>query len=169
MVHMPAPRAWDMHEAARFRLPGFGGAAVFLRSQIQPAGACGADEPQLAFDVMLLSPDMHTWYLSRLAEPGFVGRIAEFFFAAANDYHPELSVAALEDEAMGLSFSVVSSTDSRVGLEITLVEDLEASVAEYDGLNFETSRATLAACAHAVRTVDGSWPNDADFEEELES
>ncbi len=40
---MPAPSAWDVHEAARFRLSGFGGAAIFLRSQIQPARACGTD------------------------------------------------------------------------------------------------------------------------------
>jgi hypothetical protein len=158
-----------MHDAARFRLPGFGGAAVFLRSQIQPARACGADEPALAFDVMLLSPVSHAWYLSRLAEPGFVDRLAGFLFASANDFHPELSVASLDDAAMGLSLSVVSSTDARVGLEITVIEDLDASVVEHDGLNFETSRATLAACAQSVRCLDGSWPDGDDFDEEFGS
>jgi hypothetical protein len=166
-MNMPAPRSWDMHAPSHFRLPGYGGAAVFLRGQALPARRAGTDAPVLAFDVMLLSPEVHTWYLSRPASAGFVDRLAAFLFASADDYHPEVSVPVLEDAAMGLSLSVVSSTDSRVGLEIMVVEDPDASVIEHDGLDFETSRATLAACAQAVRGLDGSWPDVGEFDEEI--
>lgn len=167
MMMIPCPRPWDEFDPARFRLPGYGGAAVFLRSQILPASAFDTDGPSPAFDVMLLSPQYHAWYLSRPASPGFVDRLAGFLFAAANDFHPEVTVASIEDEGLGLALSVVSSTDDRVGLEITVVEDLDAEVAQYDGLDFETSRATLAACAQSVRCLDGSWPDAADDFDEV--
>ncbi len=84
-------------------------------------------------------------------------RLSRFLFAAAADFHPEVSVATLQDEALGLTLAVVSSTDDRVGLELSIVTDPDADVAEFDGLNFETSRATLAACAQSIRALDGSW------------
>lgn len=163
-MNVTAVHSWDLHQPARFRLPAFGGAGVFLRSQIRPMG--GSDSPRLALDLMLLSPDVHTWYLSRTPGPGFIDRLAAFLFGAAADFHPERSIPTLDDPGMGFALSVVSSTEERVCLDLGIVTDLGAAVAEYDGLNFETSRAALAACAHSVRALDGSSP-DVDLDVEI--
>ncbi|XGU18262.1 hypothetical protein ACETU7_20330 [Rhodococcus sp. 3Y1] len=63
-----------------FRLPGYGGAAVFLRSHAVPATVFESDVPTLVFDVGLLSPDRFNQYLSRHTDDGFVERLAAFFF-----------------------------------------------------------------------------------------
>ncbi len=149
-------------------MAGYGGAAIFLRGQIQPARAFDTPEPTFALDVMLLSPDYHAWYLSRRPEQGFVDRLSAFLFAAADDFHPEITVPSLQDAGLGLTLAVMSSTESRVGLELSIVTDPDAEVPDFDGLNFETSRATLAACAQSVRFLDGSWPDD-DLVEGFES
>ena len=159
-MNIPCPGPWEATEASRFRLPGYGGAAIFMRGQIQPARSFDTAEPTFALDVMLLSPDYHAWYLSRRPDPGFVDRLSGFLIAAADDYHPENSVPTLQDTGLGLTLAVMSSTEGRVGLELSIVSDPGADVPDFDGLNFETSRATLAACAQSVRFLDGSWPTD---------
>lgn len=61
------PMPWDEYAPGMFRLPGFGGAAMFLRSVILP----NADgDAQLGFDVGLLSPQAFTRHLCRTANPG---------------------------------------------------------------------------------------------------
>ncbi|MFJ7623101.1 hypothetical protein ACIQYZ_30335, partial [Rhodococcus erythropolis] len=89
-----------------FRLPGYGGAAVFLRSHAVPAAVFESDVPTLVFDVGLLSPDRFNQYLSRHTDEGFVERLAAFFFHAAADFHPEKSLPAFTDERLGLMISV---------------------------------------------------------------
>lgn len=83
-----------------FRLPGYGGAAVFLRSHAVPATVFESDVPTLVFDVGLLSPDRFNQYLSRHTDDGFVERLAAFFFHAAADFHPEKSLPAFTDERL---------------------------------------------------------------------
>ncbi len=158
LIPFEVPNPQDEHSPAQFRLPGFGGAAVFLRSQIVPARTFETSGPALAFDVMLLAPHYHVWYMTRPTEPDFVDRLAGFLFAAANDFHPEQSLATFSDTAMGLTIAVLSSTDDRVGLEATVLADPAADLPEPYDLNFETSRFTLATAASAVRCLDHSWP-----------
>jgi len=158
LIPFPGPSPQDEYSPAQFRLPGFGGAALFLRSQIVPARTFETSGPAMAFDVMLLAPNYHVWYMTRPTEPDFIDRLAGFLFAAANDFHPEQTLATFSDVAMGLTIAVVSSTDDRVGLETTVLADPDADVPEPDVLNFETSRFTVATAASAVRCLDRSWP-----------
>lgn len=131
-----------------FRLPGYGGAAMFLRSQGVPARTFRSDAPNIAFDVGLLSPRRFTWYLKQPADDNFADRLAEFFFRGAADFHPENSLAAFSDVRMGLMIDIRSSTNERVELEVTL---LEGSTADpIDNINFETSRVVLANSAQSV-------------------
>ena len=127
-----------------FRLPGYGGAAVFLRSHAVPATVFESDVPTLVFDVGLLSPDRFNQYLSRHTDDGFVERLAAFFFHAAADFHPEKSLPAFTDERLGLMISVCSSTDREVELDFSLAEDPESEDTERDEMTFETSRVVLA-------------------------
>lgn len=160
-MHLPDPLG--DYAPAQFRLPGYGGAAVFLRSQVVPARTFGTDGPSLAFDVMLLAPDWHVWHLTRPAEPGLVDRLSAFFFAAANDFAPETSLAVFADAAMGLTLSVDASTDHQVSLTVTVLRDRAADVPEFDDLDFETSRATLVSASIGVRDLDSSWSDEVEY------
>ncbi|OOL30792.1 hypothetical protein GQ85_17630 [Rhodococcus rhodochrous] len=129
-----------------FRLPGYGGAAVFLRPHAA-ARTLGSDAPNLAFDVGLLGPDRFAWYLGRPAEDDFLQGLATFLFRAASDFHPERSLPPFEDRRMGFVAAVRSSTDHRVELDVLLGEE--------DGLNFETSRVVVGSAAHAIVELTG--------------
>ncbi len=101
-----------------------------MRSQIVPARTFETSGPALAFDVMLLAPNYHVWCMTRPAEPDFVDRLAGFLFAAANDFHPEQSLATFSDTTMGLTIAVVSSTDDRVELEATVLADPDLAIGD---------------------------------------
>lgn len=147
---------------ARFRLPAYDGAALTLRTLIIPDTSPREGSVQLAFDVGLLSPDRFVEYLMRPANPGLVDQLAKFFWASANDFHPEKSVDILSDESMGLTMAVVSSTDFRIEIQITLVEELGANLLEFDTLNFETSRLALTTASREVRALEGGWDLSSD-------
>ncbi|WP_092804712.1 hypothetical protein [Rhodococcus globerulus] len=147
-----------------FRLPGYGGAAVFLRSHAVPARVLDTAAPILVFDVGLLSPDEYNQYLSRRADDGFVERLSTFFFHAAADFHPELSLPTFIDETLGLTISVRSSTDQRVELEFSLAGDATGSDSERDEMGFETSRVVLATSAQSVGRLSGRTSSHFDGE-----
>ena len=151
-----APTPWNEYETAQFRLAGFGGAAVYMRTCVLPGLMVDAPDPVLAMDIGFLSPDARHHVLARPIDPTLPERLARFFFAVAEDYHPELSVDSLQDDVAGLVVSVESSDDDRVCLNWSLVEDLEADVREFEGLNFETSRAALVTASQ--RALDLTAP-----------
>jgi hypothetical protein len=91
-MQIPRPDPWGSTEAAQFRLAGFGGAALFLRSQVVPGHVFGTEGARAAYDVMLLAPDYHAWYLTRPADAAVVDWLAAFFVAAASDLTPAQSV-----------------------------------------------------------------------------
>ncbi|TSD49842.1 hypothetical protein FFI94_029265 [Rhodococcus sp. KBS0724] len=147
-----------------FRLPGYGGAAVFLRSHAVPARTLETEAPTLVFDVGLLSPDEYNQYLNRPAGDGFVERLSAFFFHAAADFHPERSLDTFSDETLGLTIAVRSSTDQRVELEFSLAEDATESDSERDEMDFETSRVVLATSAQSVGRLSGRTSSHFDGE-----
>jgi len=155
-VIIPAPRPWDGGFPGLFRLAGFGGAALYMRTQVCPAAT--GSECSLAFDVSLHSPESESRYFARFAQPGLVEALSAFFLQAAADWHPEASLPAISDPVLGLQIAVTSSTDTRVGLLVTLTEADDPE--EPDGLDFETTRATLAQAALDVRDLTSveAWP-----------
>lgn len=136
-----------------FRLPGYGGAALFLRYQLASAAATEAPAPGIAFDVGFLDPSRFVYYLNREAEDGFMARLGQFLFNAADDLYPERNLSDFTDNVMRLVVSARSSTDLRVEVEARLVPDPDGSVDEEDGLIFETSRAVLLAAASSLSAV----------------
>ncbi len=157
MIMLPAP--WENAEPAQFRLAGFGGAALFLRSQVLPGGGEGSPGPRMGVDLMLLAPDYHVWYLGRPGSDGLVDRLADWFLRAAADFEPQDSVSPLVDEACGLRLTVTTSTDAQVCIEVSIRRSMDGSDPDVDELDFFTSRYAIAAAADAVHALDGSWPD----------
>jgi hypothetical protein len=79
-------------------------------------------------DVVLVTPDSQGGYLRRTVGDAFLEGLSAFFGRAAADWHPEASLPSFQDPVLGLEMSVVSSTPTRVGLVVRVVEDLEADV-----------------------------------------
>lgn len=145
---------------ARFRLAGFGGAALGLRSVVIPDDTSNSGS-RLSLDVELLSPIKSDCYLARPVSGGLIHRLSAFFLAAASDWHPELSVPPVSDECLGLELSATHSDEVRVNLIVRIIEDLEADVRDFGGLDFETSRAALAQAARDVRVLDRDSDDNA--------
>lgn len=137
-----------------FRLAGFGGAAMTLRLAFVPARTFATNFPTRAVDIGFVSPEVRTEYRARPAGSDFLDRLAVFCFRAASDLHPEQSLEALQEDLMGLTVAVVGSTDERVVLEFSLVEDADAEVREYDGIGFETSRAAMVTASGDLERLD---------------
>lgn len=139
------------------RLAGYGGAALFLRCVVVPAGVetAGQEPIEVVFDITLHSPDCESNYYLRDADPGFMAAFAEFCLAAASAETPEVSVTAMSDRSSGLEVSVVSSEPTRVGLLVRIPRELDASPIEWDAMDFETSRAALAQASLDARALLG--------------
>ena len=146
---MPSPTPMDLYRAGLFRLAGFGGAALFLRSGIMSAGA-----PPLVLDVGLLTPDDYVWFRRLPMTQGLSGDLSRFFFSCASDMAPELTVASVDDPLSGLEVSVSGSTDSGVGLEVHVRGD------SADGIGFTTSRVVLIRAADEVRALEAAVADD---------
>lgn len=153
------PTPWSEYQTAQFRLAGFGGAAVFLRTGVVSGAIYGADRPLMTMDIGFISPQSRSHTLARPVDPTLPERLSQFLFAAAEEYHPEQSVAVLQDDVAGLVVSVESSTDDRVCLDWSLVEDLDSDVREFDGLNFETSRAALVSASQEALLLGEAGPH----------
>lgn len=156
MIFEPDP--WDEYSPAQLRLPGFSGAALFLRSLVLPAepGPAGTEGMGMGIDVMTLTPGWHCWYMLRRPSANLVDRLAAFFFAAAADFHPESRLADFTDEGLGLTLSIVESTEANLTVECFIVQDQSHGDPGLDSMRFETTRAVMASAAAAVRCLDGS-------------
>lgn len=132
------------------RIPGRGGAALFLRAGWVAAGWQDLEKSGLVLDIGLLDPQRYVQYLARPFSASGLDQLATFLLAAASERHPEQSLGDFQDADLGMALSVVQSTDLEVELEVLLVEDPGADLVEHDGLNFQTSRAVLVTAAQQV-------------------
>ena len=151
-----------------FRLPGFGGAALFLLPIAAPGSPDTSEVLVGNYDIGLLSPDRRVDYLARTASPTFISDLADYLWAAGSEIHPEKIVPDFQDTELGLGIGVVSSTDFVLELQITVVKDLGDIPLEFDLLNFETSRVAVLAMTRSLRTFDGDFSDDFDDEESPE-
>ena len=120
----------------------------------------------MTMDIGFLSPDSRRHVLARPVDPSLPERLSQFLFSAAEHYHPEQAVKALQDETAGLVVTVESSSDDRVCLNWSVVEDLDADVREFEGLNFETSRAALVSASQEALLLSHAgptYPEGVDF------
>jgi len=130
-----------------FRLPGLGGAVVYLRS-----GVINDDGPELKLDIGLVSPTAWVWYPRKPMRPGLARDLGEFFYQCASELHPEVSVSDVQDDKSGLAVTVMASSDDQVELEFHLGDD---------GVNFITSRVVLAQAASEVLVLESVRGDDS--------
>lgn len=144
---------WEHTPVPVVRLPGFGGAALFVRTHLRPAVGERFDTAHVAVDIGVMGPTFRRFYLGRRVDIRLTARLDAFMLAAASEEHPEVTVAALEDVTAGIVVAAVASTESQVTLEITIVEDLDDDVREFETLNFDTTRAALVSASHGAREI----------------
>jgi hypothetical protein len=158
MTFIPVPSPWNEYASTTFRLAGFGGAGLYLRSTVRPASnrevTVAGSLAELGIGVGLLSPESYFDYAPRPASADLPARLSAFFLSTASDFEPEQSVEALVDEVMGLRIEITSSDAQTVGLLVSLVADLDEPSAEPVALDFETSRTALAQAGHDVRYLN---------------
>lgn len=140
------------------RVPGRGGAALFLRAGWAPAGWQDLERTGLVLDVGLLDPLRHVQHLGRPCGVSTAAALAAFLLSAATEHYPETSLPDFQDAEMGLALSVVQSTVLEVELDVLVVRDLGEDLIDHDHLNFLTTRAVLVSAAQQVRSLDDVPP-----------
>jgi hypothetical protein len=77
-----SPTNWEDAAAGLFRLPSFGGVAIFMSSPVLPELG---GRIELGIDFALLSPESFAKYLHREVSLNLPILLSEFFFSAGND------------------------------------------------------------------------------------
>ena len=135
---------------SQIRIAGQGGAGLFIEPLVLPPS--GPEDALVAgADITLLSPDRIVTYLAREMLPGFVRRLAAFLGeAAVADGGPDVP-SPFQDPLGGVLIDVTPVDGMWVEIEVRLVADTQADVVDYDGLNFESTRASLLVAAQAAQ------------------
>lgn len=136
------------------RIAGQGGAGLFIEPIRLPASEPGGPL-QSGVDIALLSPDRCVTYLARQVLPGFMDRLADFLRVAATAEEGSEALGPLEDHLGGLRIDIAPLDGMWVLIEISIAENPDDDLVEFDGLNFETSRASLLMAAQAAESVRG--------------
>lgn len=135
---------------SQVRIAGQGGAGLFIEPLVLPPS--GPDDALVSgADITLLSPDRIVTYLARQVLPGFARRLATFLSeAAVAEGGPDVP-SAFQDPLGGVLIDVTPVDGMWVEIEVRLVADTQADVVDYDGLNFESTRASLLVAAQAAQ------------------
>lgn len=137
---------------AGVRIAGAGGAGFFIEAVVLPGREQGLS---LGLDVALLSPDRLVTYLARRVSEEFPERLSRFL-REASVADEGGSTDAFEEPQAGLLITVTPIDGMWVELEVRIAQNLDDHVVEFDGLNFETSRASLLIAAEAAASLAGS-------------
>ena len=138
--------------AAGVRIAGAGGAGFFIEPLLLPDQEHGLT---LGLDIALLSPDRLVTYLGRRVPGDFPERLSRFL-REASVADEGGSTDAFEEPQAGLLITVTPIDGMWVEFEVRIAENLNDNVVEFDGLNFETSRASLLIAAEAAAGLAGS-------------
>jgi hypothetical protein len=87
--------------------------------------------------------------------PGFMQRLADFLRVAANAEEGSEALGPLEDRLGGVRIDIAPLDGKWVEIEISIAENPGDDLVEFDGLNFETSRASLLVAAQTAELVRG--------------
>lgn len=143
--------------ASSLRITGQGGAALFMGAFVLPGGSGGL---RLGLDVSILSPDRLVTYLARAVPDGFGERLGTYLRAAS--VADEGDSSAFEESEAGLLITITPVDGMWVEMEVRIAEVLNDDVVEFDGINFETSRASLLVAAESAEQL--SWPSEIEGE-----
>ena len=137
---------------AGVRIAGAGGAGFFIEPLVLPDREQGLS---LGLDIALLSPDRLVSYLARRVPGEFPERLSRFL-REASIADEGGSTDAFEEPQAGLLITVTPMDGMWVEFEVRIAQNLDDDVMEFDGLNFETSRASLLIAAEAAAGLAGS-------------
>lgn len=134
-----------------FRLAGFDGSALFLRTAVYPGLDEDTGEPALGLgvDIGLLSVTSCTAYLLREMDEAFASELSEFLRRCGAEWAPESTLAPYEDASSGLACSVLSSDSASVDLLWSMGDPEGSSVR----LSMSTSRAAVVQASLDVRLL----------------
>ena len=139
-------------KATGLRIAGAGGAGFFIEPLVLP----GREQAlSLGLDIALLSPDRLVTYLARRVPEEFPERLSRYF-REASVADEGGSTDAFEEPQAGLLITVTPIDGMWVEFEVRIAQNLDDDVVEFDGLNFETSRASLLIAAEAAAGLSGS-------------
>lgn len=139
----------SMDVASGMRIAGAGGAGMFMNSLALPAAGGGL---RLGIDVSILSPDRLVTYLARGVAGDFPQRVGRFLRDASVADDGDAPRPFEEPEA-GLLITVTPIDGMWAVMEVRIAENLDDDVVEFDGINFETSRASLLIAAEAAEAL----------------
>ena len=139
----------SMNVASGVRIAGAGGAGMFMNSLALPAAGGGL---RLGIDVSILSPDRLVTYLARGVAGDFPERVGRFLrdVSVADDGD---APRPFEETEAGLLITVTPIDGMWTEMEVRIAENLDDDVVEFDGINFETSRASLLIAAEAAEAL----------------
>lgn len=137
-----------MYLDSQVRFVGQGGAGLFISPIRLPAIEEGGPL-QIGVDIALLSPDRCVTYLTRRMRPRFMERLAAFLRLAAVTEAGSEAPAPLEDDLGVVRIGITPIDGMWVEVEMRIAESPGDDLMEFDGLNFETSRAALFMAAQA--------------------
>ena len=143
--------------ASSLRITGQGGAALFMDACVLPGGSGGL---RLGLDVSILSPDRLVTYLARAVPDDFGERLGTHLRAAS--VADEGDSSAFEESEAGLLITITPVDGMWVEMEVRIAEVLNDDVVEFDGINFETSRASLLVAAESAEQL--SWTSEIEGE-----
>ena len=143
--------------ASSLRIAGQGGAGLFMNALALPGGS---ERLRLGLDVSILSPDRLVTYLARAVPDGFGERLGTYLRAAS--VADEGDSTAFEESEAGLLISITPMDGMWVEMEVRIAEVLDEDVVEFDGINFETSRASLLVAAESVEKL--GWTSEIEGE-----
>lgn len=138
------------HTTWGLRIAGQGGAGIFMDALALPG-----DGVRIGMDIGILSPDRLVTYLARAVPDGFRERLGAFLRGAS--IADEGAARSFEEPSAGLLIYVTPVDAMWVEMEVRVIESLDADVAEFDGINFETSRASLLVAADAAVNLGQMW------------
>ena len=136
--------------ASSLRIAGQGGAALFMDALALPGGSGGL---RLGLDVGILSPDRLVTYLARAVPDDFPERLGAYLREAS--VSDDGASTPFEEPEAGLLISITPVDGMWVEMEVRIAEVLDEDVVEFDGINFETSRASLLVAAESSERL--SW------------
>ena len=136
------------------RIAGQGGAGLFIDPLVIPPADAG-NSLRSGADFTLLSPDRLVTYLARPVRTGFMDALAVFLRAAAvADGGPDVP-DPFEDSLGKVRIDVTPVDGMWVEIEVRIAQMPDEDVVEFDGMNFETTRASLLIAAQAAEAVSG--------------
>ena len=143
--------------ASSLRIAGQGGAGLFMDPLALPGGSGGL---RLGLDVSILSPDRLVTYLARAVPDDFPERLGIYLREAS--VADEGDSSAFEEPEAGLLITITPVDGMWVEMEVRIAEVLDEDVVEFDGINFETSRASLLVAAESAAQL--SWTSEIEGE-----